>query len=192
MKSLSRVRLFATPWTAACQAPPPMGFPRQEYWSGLPYLAQHNEGHIQQTHSQHHSQQWKAKSVQMSTLATFIQHSFGSPSCSNQRRKIIIIIIKGIQTGKESTCNARDLGSIPGLGRSPGEGNGYPPQYSDLENSMDCRVHGVAKSWTWLSNFHSRWVIAKLSDCSFFKSEAIWKLCLGQIKLILLSCFAFF
>ena len=48
--------------------------------------------------------------------------------------------------GKESTCNAGDLGSIPGLGRSPGEGKGYPLQYSGLENSMDCIVHGVAKS----------------------------------------------
>ena len=50
--------------------------------------------------------------------------------------------------GKESTCNLGDLGSIPGLGRSPGEGNGYPLQYSGLENSMDCIVHGVAKSQT--------------------------------------------
>ena len=41
-------------------------------------------------------------------------------------------------TGKESACNAGDLSSIPGLGRSPGEGNGYPCQYSGLENSMDC------------------------------------------------------
>ena len=48
--------------------------------------------------------------------------------------------------GKESACNAGDLGSIPGLGRSPGEGKGYPLQYSGLENSMDCIVHGVAKS----------------------------------------------
>ena len=47
-----------------------------------------------------------------------------------------------------------DLGSIPGLGRSPGEGNGYPLQYSGLENSMDCVVHGVAKSQTQLSDFH--------------------------------------
>ena len=54
----------------------------------------------------------------------------------------------------ESACNVRDLGSIPGLGRSPGEGKGYPLQYSDLENSMDCTVHGVTKSWTWLSDFH--------------------------------------
>ena len=50
--------------------------------------------------------------------------------------------------GKESTCNVGDLGSIPGLGRSPGEGKGYPLQYSGLENSMDCIVHGVTKSWT--------------------------------------------
>ena len=56
--------------------------------------------------------------------------------------------------GKESTCNAGDLGVIPGLGRSPGVGNGNPLQYSGLENSMDYIVHGVAKSWTWLSDFH--------------------------------------
>ena len=55
--------------------------------------------------------------------------------------------------GKES-CNARDPGSIPGLGRCPGERKGYPLQYSGLENSMDCIVPGVAKSWTRLSNFH--------------------------------------
>ena len=57
-------------------------------------------------------------------------------------------------TGKESTCNAGDLGSTPGLGRSPGEAKGYPLQYSGLENSMDYIVHGVTKSWTRLSNFH--------------------------------------
>ena len=46
--------------------------------------------------------------------------------------------------------------SIPGLGRSPGEGKGYPSQYSGLENSMDCTAFGVAKSWTGPSNFHFR------------------------------------
>ena len=56
--------------------------------------------------------------------------------------------------GKEFACNAGGLGSIPGLGRSLGEGEGYPLQYSGLENSMDCIVHGVAKSWTRLSDFH--------------------------------------
>ena len=59
----------------------------------------------------------------------------------------------GSSDGKESACNAGDLGSIPGLGRSPGEGNGNPVQYSCLQNSMDRRawwstVHGVAKNWT--------------------------------------------
>ena len=58
--------------------------------------------------------------------------------------------------GKESSCNAGDLGSIPGLGRSPEEGKGYPLQYSCLENYMDCIVHGVTKSRTWLNNFHLR------------------------------------
>ena len=48
--------------------------------------------------------------------------------------------------GKESTCNEGDLGSIPGLGKAPGEGNGYPLQYSGLENSMDCIVYRVAES----------------------------------------------
>ena len=56
--------------------------------------------------------------------------------------------------GKESTCNVGDLGLIPGSGRSSGEGNTYPLQYSGLENSMDCMVHGVTKSWTRLSDFH--------------------------------------
>ena len=56
--------------------------------------------------------------------------------------------------GKESTLNAGDLGSIPGLGKSPGEGKGYPLQYSGLVKSMDYIVHGVAKSRTRLSDFH--------------------------------------
>ena len=56
--------------------------------------------------------------------------------------------------GKESACKAGHLDSIPGLGRSPGEGNGYPLQYSGLENSMDWIAHGVAKSRKQLSHFH--------------------------------------
>ena len=60
--------------------------------------------------------------------------------------------------GKEFACNARDQGLIPGSGRAPGEGNGYPLQYSCLENTMNRRacwateVHGVAKSQTQLSS----------------------------------------
>ena len=60
----------------------------------------------------------------------------------------------GSSVGKESACNAGDPGSIPWWGRSPGEGIGYPLQYSGLENSMDRIVHGVAKRWTRLSDFH--------------------------------------
>ena len=62
----------------------------------------------------------------------------------------------GGSDGKESTCySAGDPGSILGSGRFPGEGNGYPLQYSRLENSMDCIVRGVAKSWTGLSHSHA-------------------------------------
>ena len=56
--------------------------------------------------------------------------------------------------GKESACSAEDLGSISGLGRSPGEEKDYPLQYSGLENSVDCIAHGVAKSQTRLSDLH--------------------------------------
>ena len=52
----------------------------------------------------------------------------------------------GGSAGRESTCNVGDLGSVSGLGRSPGEGNSSLLQYSGLENSKDCIVHGVAKS----------------------------------------------
>ena len=55
---------------------------------------------------------------------------------------------------KKLACQAGDLGSIPGLGRYPGEGTDYPLQYSSLKNSMDCIVHGVPKSWIQLNDFH--------------------------------------
>ena len=69
-------------------------------------------------------------------------------------------VFPGSSAGKESACNVGDPGSIPGLGRFPGEGIGYPLQYSCLENSMDrgaCRaiVHGVAKCQIPLSDFHT-------------------------------------
>ena len=59
----------------------------------------------------------------------------------------------GGSDGKESACNAGDLGSIPGSGKSPGEGNGYPLQYVYLENPM-ATVYGAAKCWTQLSKYH--------------------------------------
>ena len=71
--------------------------------------------------------------------------------------------------GKESTCNAGDPCWIPGLGRYPGEGKGYPLQYSGLENSMDYTAHGVAKSQTRLTfTFAFKYV---LEDVYYF---SIW------------------
>ena len=69
----------------------------------------------------------------MGLFFCFLGHRLGFPDSS---------------VGKESACNSGDLGSIPGSGRSAGEGKGYPLQYSGLEHSMDYIVHGVAKSWT--------------------------------------------
>ena len=65
-----------------------------------------------------------------------------------------MLCVRGGSDSKESACNVGELGLIPGLGRSPGEGNGNPLQYSGLENSIDCIVHEVTKSWTRLNDFH--------------------------------------
>ena len=71
--------------------------------------------------------------------------------------KLVVMVARHCEygsVGKESTCNARDSGLIPGLGRFPGEGISYPFQYSGQENSIDCIVHGVTKSQTQLSDIH--------------------------------------
>ena len=62
--------------------------------------------------------------------------------------------LPGGSAGKESACSGGDLGSVLGLGRSPGEGISNPVYYSCLENSINCIVHGVAKSQTQLSDLH--------------------------------------
>ena len=123
MKLLSHVRLLVTLWIVAFQVPLSMGFSRQEYWSGVP-LPSPPQDNIS------------------CTLKTF--NNFKMP----------LSIVKGFpggSDGKESTSNVGDLGSIPGSGRSPGEGNGTPLQYSCLENPMDggawwATVQGVIKS----------------------------------------------
>ena len=76
--------------------------------------------------------------------------------------------------GKESACNAEDRGSIPGLGRSPGEGKGYPLRYSGLENSMDCIVNGVTKSQTQLSDFHFHFLSQFYFNFLFFLNFKIF------------------
>ena len=156
VKSLNHVQLFATLWTVAYQAPPSMGFSKQEYWSGLPFpypgifptqgsnLGLHIGGR--------HFNLW----------ATCLQcrrprfDSWVGKICWRKDRLPTPVFLGfpcGL-AGKDSTCNVGHLGSVSGLVRSPGEGKDYPIQYSGLENSMDCRVHGVTKSWTRLRSFH--------------------------------------
>ena len=102
MKSLSRVRLFATPWTVAYQVPPSMGFSRQEYWSGLPFPS---PGDLPDPGIEPGSPTFQAEAL-----------------TSEPPRKPF----SGGLDGKESTCNSGDPGSILGLGRPPGEGKRQP------------------------------------------------------------------
>ena len=81
----------------------------------------------------------------------------------------------GGSAGKESTCNVGDLSSIPGLGRFPGEGNGYPLWYSGLESFMDCIIHGVTKNQTRLSDFHFHFKV-----CSSIKFATHFLECFGR------------
>ena len=91
------------------------------------------------------------------TFLKMNRHSLGNGGGHLLVTSIVVIGLPGGSDGKESACKAGDPGSIPGWERSPGEGNGYPRQYSCLENSMDkeswwAAVHGAAKSWTRLSH----------------------------------------
>ena len=86
--------------------------------------------------------------------------------------------------GKESACNAWDLGSNPGLGRWPGEGKGLPLQYSGLENSMDYIVHGIANSQTRLNNFHQR-LVTQQYECT----STLVNCTLKMVKIFMLCVF---
>ena len=120
LSHFSHVQLFATPWNVAHQATLTMEFSRQEYWRGFPrpspeYLPDPGI---------------KPMSLTSPVFAGRFFTVFSGFPCGS--------------AGKESTCNAGDLGLIPGLRKSPGEGKGSPLQYSGLENSRDYTVHGVA------------------------------------------------
>ena len=82
--------------------------------------------------------------------------------------------LPGSSAGRESACSAGNLGSVPGSGRSPGEGNGYPLQYSGLENPMDSIVHGITKCQARLSDFHSIHSVLRelLSESLYFKNPS--------------------
>ena len=82
--------------------------------------------------------------------SSFTKITYIDPESFSQ---ICFLTIYGLGFPCGSAGNTGDLSSVPALGRSPGEGEGYPLQSSALEKSMDCRVHGVAKSWTRLSDF---------------------------------------
>ena len=114
MKSLSCVRPSATPWTAAYQAPPSMGFSRQEYWSGvpLPSLSTVNLLFSPPPHPYHHT----------ASILCFFFYIFFSHDLWH-------VAFIGGSDGKESACNAEDPGSNSGLVIPPGEGNGYTPVF---------------------------------------------------------------
>ena len=103
---------------------------------------------------------------------------------------IIRVISRGFpdsSADKESVWHAGDPGSTPGSGRSPGEGIGYPLQYAGLEKFMDCIVHGVTKSWTWLSNFHITRLVPS-SDLSWLHQP----MTLSSVRVLSLSLIKIF
>ena len=89
----------------------------------------------------------------------------------------------GGSASEESACNAEDLGLIPELGRSPGEGNGCLFHYSGLENSTDCIVHRVAKNRTQLSDFHFDFVslLQLLHSTTLWYTKGISAVCYCKI-----------
>ena len=94
------------------------------------------------------------------------------------------ISFPGSSVSKESACDAGEPGSIPGSGRSAGEGIGYPLQCSGLENSMDCIVHWVSKSRTQLSDFHFHKLKNNLKFCLRLSIKTMFILVFFQILLI--------
>ena len=151
-----------TPWTAANQAPPSMGFSRQEYWSGLPLPSPHfllivlksafdvnlRSALWMENHGVEQTPPYPVLCVPMFSKLLGL-----GPKC---RASQVALVIKNPSA---SAGDGRDADWIPGSGRSPGEGHGNPPQYSCLENPLGRKawwaiVHGAAKTWTrlkWLS-----------------------------------------
>ena len=100
--------------------------------------------------------------------------------------------------GKESTCNAGDLCLTPGLGRFPGEGKGYPLQYSGRENSADCIVHGVPESdmteqlmaFTFLAGQLPLLVVGRMSQR--FQGDTLWREAFSEVTFSVLKGPSFF
>ena len=172
---------LVTPWIVAHEVPLIMEFSRQEYCCGLPFPTLGdlcNSGIIPASlvfpalagGFFSTSTTWKPKKVIMWVI---IKYWVEFPVLYNRSLLVVYFtcssmwmlfpFIQGFPGGSEvkgSACNVGDWGSIPGSGRSPGEGNGNPLQYSCLGNPMDrgawlVTVHGVAQSQTWMSDFIS-------------------------------------
>ena len=146
-QSLSRVRLFATPWIPACQASLSMGFSRKENWSGLPLL------------------------LQCAIVFVYYYLIFSLL----WGRMIIILIYSSV--GKESACSAGDPGLIPGSGRSPGEGIGYPLQYSWAFLVAQLVKNPPAMWETWVGKIpwrRERWLTPVLWPGEFHKLYSPW------------------
>ena len=135
MKSLSRVRLFATPWTVAHQASSSMGFSRQEYWSGLPFPS---PGDLPNPGIEPRSPTLQAEALTSDTreaIKLWINgYMYTQTHAHTHRGSLVAQLVKNPPA---KAGDSRDSGSVSGLGRSPGEGNGNQLQYSCLENSMD-------------------------------------------------------
>ena len=114
-----------------------------------------------------------------SSICTDHLRRLSYPSCYS----LELCIQMGFPCDLKSTCDTEDLDSILGLGRSPGEGKGYPLQYSGRENSMDCIVHGVAKSRTQLSE--------TLRKAFLFLLAILWNSAFRWIYLSFLLCLSF-
>ena len=130
------------------QAPLSMGFFRHEYWSGLQFPPLGDLSNPGVTPASPVSPARQAGSSPLMLPGKPVPH--GKPLLCTSLPSFWGFLV--VQT-EESTCNAADLGSIPGLGRSPGDENGYPLQYSGFKNSTDrgawqATVHGVAKTRT--------------------------------------------
>ena len=147
--SLSYAHLFVAPWTVAHQAPLSMGFLQASILEWFTMLSFRGS-------SQPRDQ----------AQASRIAGRFFTLWATRESLIIMVAGFPGGSEGKEPACNARDLGSIPGLGRSPEEGNSYPLQYSCLENSKNrgawwATIQRVAKSQTWLSNRYNKVLFIK-------------------------------
>ena len=163
LSHFSCVRLCVTPWTAAHQAPPSMGFSRQEYWSGAPLPGTSTNLRHSGTHYLYNiltltSIFWHSLAYSRTHTALILPaltHIYIPLSLNPHEQSLelhtlpclFFIGCPGGSDGKESAFYVGDPGSIPGLGRSPGKGHGNPLQYSCPENPHGQRSLVGCKEW---------------------------------------------